>query len=85
MKSTINAKTLRLNLAEVIGRVQKGERFTVLYRSRPVCEVVPVESEKLGTGTAENDSLYQAPAVGRSSDGRTAADHDEVLYGKRSK
>jgi hypothetical protein len=27
------------------------------------------------------DALYGAPAVGSSNDGRTAADHDAVLYG----
>ena len=28
------------------------------------------------------DSLCHAPAVGRSADGRVAADHDAVLYGR---
>ncbi len=28
------------------------------------------------------DSLYQAPAVGRSTDGRAAAGHDAALYGR---
>ena len=82
MKTAINAKTLRCELAAVIGRVQKGERFTVLYRSRPVCELVPVAAETLGSDGIENEPLYEAEAVGRSSDGKSAADHDEILYGK---
>ena len=28
------------------------------------------------------DSLYQAPAVGRSTDGRVAAGHDAALHGR---
>jgi antitoxin (DNA-binding transcriptional repressor) of toxin-antitoxin stability system len=83
MKTVINAKTLRTQLAEVMGRVQKGERFTVLYRSRPVCEVVPISAEQLGTESLEEDPLYQAKAIGKSTDRRTASDHDEILYGGR--
>jgi antitoxin (DNA-binding transcriptional repressor) of toxin-antitoxin stability system len=83
LKTIINAKTLRSRLAEVIGRVQKGERFTVLYRSRPVCQVVPLASHVYEMEQLEEDCLYQAPAVGRSADGRSAADHDEMLYGKK--
>jgi hypothetical protein len=37
------------------------------------------ESENL-SAPLETDSLYHAEAVGRSTDGRTAADHDALLY-----
>ena len=33
------------------------------------------------SGPLERDSVYQAKALGQSKDGRSAADHDEVLYG----
>ena len=35
MSTLINAKELRRRLPEVVGRVKKGARFTVLYRSGP--------------------------------------------------
>jgi hypothetical protein len=36
-------------------------------------------------GALEEDPLYRADALGRSSDGLTAADHDALLYGSRRK
>lgn len=29
----------------------------------------------------QGDSLYKAKALGRSKDGRSASDHDDVIYG----
>ncbi len=31
----------------------------------------------------EREPLYRAKGLGRSKDGRSAADHDEILYGIR--
>lgn len=82
MGKTINAKELRTSLPEVVRRVRQGETFTVLYRSRPAFRVVP-----LSDPTADelpplaDDPLYRAQAVGASTDGRSSADHDELLYG----
>jgi prevent-host-death family protein len=80
MANAINAKLLRASLPEVVERVRKGERFTVIYRSRPAFRIVPVDELEQTPGPVEEDSLFDAPAVGRSSDGRTAADHDRDLY-----
>jgi hypothetical protein len=33
-------------------------------------------------GDLESDPLYHAKPLGRSTDGRRAADHDSLLYGK---
>lgn len=85
MKNTINAKTLRGQLGTIIGRAEKGERFTVLYRSRPVCQIVPADLGSFGGGNLEDDPIYQAGPLGYSSDGKSAADHDEILYGKSAK
>lgn len=84
MDQTINAKQLRASLPETVRRVRRGERFTVLYRSRPAFRIVPV-----GAGLADaqlplaEDPIYRAPAVGRSADGRASRDHDLILYGAR--
>ena len=78
----INAKWLRGSLPDVVKRVRKGTRFTVIYRSRPAFQIVPVHESEQPIGAISDDSLYRAKPVGRSRDGRTAADHDALLYGK---
>lgn len=82
MATTINAKDLRASLPEVVRRVRRGDRFTVIYRSRQAFRIVPVDEPDEAQTAAEKDSLYKAPAVGRSTDGRRAADHDDLLYGR---
>lgn len=82
MAIAINAKALRASLPDVVKRVQKGARFTVIYRSRPAFQIVPLGDDEQGAAPLAEDPLYQAGPVGSSSDRRTAADHDEVLYSK---
>jgi antitoxin (DNA-binding transcriptional repressor) of toxin-antitoxin stability system len=82
MSTLINTKELRRRLPEVVGRVKRGARFTVLYRSRPAFEIVPVDAASVPQDNLENDSLYCAPALGKSRDGLSSRDHDAVLYGK---
>ena len=79
---SINAKQLRASLPEVVERVRKGARFTVIYRSRPAFQIVPIGEAEDVTGPLEDDPLYGAGPVGASRDGQTAADHDEALYPK---
>lgn len=84
MDRTINAKQLRASLPETVRRVRRGERFTVLYRSRAAFRIVPVEDALAETALPlAEDPIYRAPAVGRSSDGRSSRDHDRILYGAR--
>ena len=80
MNVPINAKRLRASLPDVVERVRKGTRFTVIYRSRPAFQIVPMNEAEQPAVALADDPLYRAQAVGRSSDGRTAADHDAVLY-----
>ncbi len=81
MNVSINAKRLRASLPQVVERVRKGTRFTVIYRSRPAFQIVPMGDEGRGTVSLADDPLYRAKPVGRSRDGRRAADHDALLYG----
>ena len=80
MNVPINAKRLRASLPEVVERVRKGARFTVIYRSRPAFQIVPVNDAGQTSVALTDDPLYRAGALGRSKDGRAAADHDAVLY-----
>lgn len=80
MNEPINAKRLRATLPTVVERVRKGTRFTVIYRSRPAFQIVPLDASEHTPTRLDDDPLYKAPAVGRSRDGRTAAAHDNLLY-----
>ena len=82
MTITISAKELRASLPKLVERVRKGARFTVLYRSRRAFQIVPVDEPDAPRSRLEADPLYRAGAVGRSTDGRTAAEHDTALYGR---
>jgi prevent-host-death family protein len=80
MNVSINAKRLRATLPEVVERVRKGTRFTVIYRSRPAFQIVPVDDARAASLSLTDDPLYGAQAVGSSADGRTSIDHDATLY-----
>lgn len=82
MNTSINAKELRATLPDVVERVRRGASFTVIYRSRPAFQIVPVnESVRVRTSLVD-DPLYHAPAVGSSTDGFTSSDHDAIIYGR---
>jgi len=84
MDRTINTKQLRASLPETVRRVRRGDRFTVLYRSRPAFRIVPIEEARAAAAVPlTEDPIYRAPAIGRSSDGLPSRDHDRVLYGAR--
>ena len=82
MQKIINIKELRASLPKIVERVKRGEQFTVLYRSRPAFRIVPLDDENRVALPLTKDPLYRAGAVGESTDGLTAADHDSVLYRK---
>lgn len=82
MPKIINTKELRASLPEIVESVKRGEKFTVLYRSRPAFRIVPVDEEDAIYLPLTKDPLYRSRAVGESSDGMSAADHDLVLYGR---
>lgn len=82
MSIKINATDLWASLAEVVRRVRRGDRFTVLYRGRSAFRIVPIDEPDQPVLPPEEDSLYQAPPVGRSTDGRRSSEHDDLLYGR---
>ena len=82
MNVTINSKQLRASLPAVVERVRRGARYTVIYRSRPAFQIVPVDEGAPAVVALEDDPVFRAAAVGRSTDGRSAADHDSTLYGR---
>jgi antitoxin (DNA-binding transcriptional repressor) of toxin-antitoxin stability system len=85
MQQTINAKELRASLPKIVEDVKRGMHFTVLYRSRPAFRIVPVDDADRVAYPLEKDPLYGAGAVGESTDGLSAEDHDILLYGAHCK
>jgi len=43
----VGLKELRQDMSRYIARVDRGESFTVVRRSRPVFKIAPVESEEM--------------------------------------
>ena len=43
----IGLKELRQNATQIAERVQKGERFTVVKRSKPVFDIVPSSQQNM--------------------------------------
>jgi antitoxin (DNA-binding transcriptional repressor) of toxin-antitoxin stability system len=82
MNITINAKQLRASLPKLVESVRRGARYTVLYRSRRAFQIVPVDEVDTPRVALQTDPLYHAKAVGKSRDGKTANDHDAILYGR---
>ena len=82
MANVINVKELRSRLRHIVERVRRGDRFTVLYRSRPAFEIVPPGQSAVDAVALSDDPLYRAKPLGRSKTGDIAARHDEILYGK---
>lgn len=80
MNEILSAKQLRERLKDVVEQVRHGEKFTVLYRSRPAFDIVPVGTPPAGSVPLESDSLYRAAPVGSSDSGDAAATHDDLLY-----
>jgi prevent-host-death family protein len=80
MNAIINVKKLRASLPEVMKRVRQGGRFTVIYRSRPAFQIIPVNDTGSLMAPLEKDTLYRAKPVGRSMDGRSAANHDALIF-----
>lgn len=83
MERTVNAKELRRTLPEVVSRVRKGDRYLVMYRSRPAFRIVGVEPSADDVPLSE-DPLFGAGPLGRTSDGLTASDSEALLYGSGS-
>jgi prevent-host-death family protein len=81
METTINTKELRALLPDLVKRVRKGARFTVLYRSRPAFRIVPVDESQETLCPLEDDPIYKMKPLCRSTDGLNSTDHDKVIYG----
>jgi antitoxin (DNA-binding transcriptional repressor) of toxin-antitoxin stability system len=77
----INTKQLRLELPRIIRRIAEGQRYLVLHRSKPTFEIIPHRAACVPLPPLEQDPLFRLGDLGESTDGASAADHDQFLYG----
>jgi prevent-host-death family protein len=61
----ISARDLRNHTAEVLRRVEAGERLRVNVNRRPIAELVPLERAVWATGAAMESVLREAAADAR--------------------
>jgi len=82
MTVPIKAKRLRGLVPDVIERARQGARFIVPDRRRRASHIVLLRHATDEPIPLADDPLYQAIAVGVSSDGRCSTDHDALLYSR---
>ena len=60
--SEVSSRDLRNHTAEVLRRVEAGERLRVNVNRRPIAELVPLERPVWATGAAMESVLREAAA-----------------------
>ena len=60
--SDVSARDLRNRTAEVLRRVEAGERLRVSVNRRPVAELIPLSRPRWSTGAAMERVLAEAAA-----------------------
>jgi prevent-host-death family protein len=60
--SDVSSRDLRNRTAEVLRRVEAGERVRISVNRRPVAELVPLDRPRWASGAAVERVLAEAPA-----------------------
>ena len=81
MYKTITTKDLRLNLKKIGDKVQKGEAYTVIYRSKPLFNITPLNDDEV---EKEERFLKALEAIRGSSQADDVGDpsQDKKVYEK---
>lgn len=58
----VSPRDLRIHTADLLRRVEAGERITINVDGRPVAQLVPLERPQWSSGEAFNRVLREAPA-----------------------
>jgi prevent-host-death family protein len=58
----VSSRDLRNHTADVLRRVEAGERVRISVNRRPVAELVPLERPRWTSGAAMERALREAPA-----------------------
>jgi prevent-host-death family protein len=76
--SDVSSRDLRNHTAEVLRRVERGERIRINVNRRAVAEIVPLERPRWASGAAIERILREAPADAGLLDDLRAV-RDEVV------
>jgi prevent-host-death family protein len=60
--SDVSSRDLRNNTADILRRVEAGERLRINVNRRPVAELVPLGRQQWASGAAMERVLREAPA-----------------------
>jgi prevent-host-death family protein len=58
----VSSRDLRNHTADVLRRVEAGERLRITVNRRPVAELIPLERPRWASGAAVERILREAPA-----------------------
>lgn len=75
---TVSMLEFRRRAEGVLKQVQKGERFVLTYRGRPVARLEPVSQ---ATATAEDPFYSLGELADADGESLTNPEIDEILYG----
>lgn len=80
---TVSAKDFRKNLKKYIEKISKNkEEYTLIYRSKPVMRLAPIEKNKKPTLKEINKILDEITGTGLATD-ITTPDKDNDILRKR--
>ena len=75
---TISMLELRQQAADVVRRIDRGERLVLTYRGRRVARLEPIRAEVV----AEDDPFYALPRLATEQGASLDNDEiDDILYG----
>lgn len=60
--------------------MDRGARFTVLYRSHPAFQIIPIDASSKKQTSLEKDPLYHTKPLIASGHPGAAKNHDSYLY-----
>lgn len=66
MKTAISVKELRMNFPAIRKKLEQGEGFTVIYRSKPLAQLLPVSPDIIEPKSAQfgkglNEKICELP------------------------
>ena len=78
---TITMLAFRRDAQRIIRAVERGQRFLMTYRGRPVMHLEPA---KPATEIREDDPIYHLAALADATPGKSLTNEeiDQVLYGR---
>ncbi len=78
--TTISAKELRLNLKETLKRVSEGEEIIIIYKSKPLVRLCPIEHDTNALKISDKFKKYIAGSGESKYARKKNFDYKQELY-----